>query len=121
MDNYYDRLVKNLGKLKRNVDNMTAQQREQYKRPLQKLKREISADATSAMRDFLFGGIRILSVDREGLAAFTEKAKEIMQADGKKTAKEASRVLFSTYEIDKFLEALLPLHYRIFYEAYGPV
>jgi len=34
--------------------------------------------------------------------------------------KEASRILFSTYNVDKFLEALCPVHDRVFYEGYAP-
>ena len=121
MDNFYDRLVENLGKLRRNEEKMTPQQKEQYKRPLQKLRRDIAQDATTMMKDFLCGGCRILKEDQKGIEAFTKKVKEIMEEDGEGAAKEASRVIFSTYSVDKFLEALLPIHYRILYEAYAPV
>ena len=34
--------------------------------------------------------------------------------------KEASRILFSTYDVDKFIESLCPVHDRVFYEGYAP-
>ena len=82
MDNFYDRLVENLGKLRRNEEKMTPQQKEQYKRPLQKLRRDIAQDATTMMKDFLCGGCRILKEDQEGIEAFTKKVKEIMEGEG---------------------------------------
>lgn len=120
MENYYSRMVENLGKLKRNEEQMTAEQRERYKKPLQKLKREIASDASEMMRHFLICRCRILKNDEKGMADFTENVQRILDEDAGKTSKEAGRVLFSTYDEEKFLEALLPLHYRIWYEAYAP-
>lgn len=121
MENYYGRMVENLGKLKRNEEQMTPEQREKYKKPLQKLKQAIKDDATEMMLHFLIGGCRILKSDEKGMADFIEAAQRILDEDDGKTSKEAGRVLFATYDEEKFLEALIPLHYRIWYEAYGPV
>lgn len=121
MDNYYDRMVENLGKLQRNETQMTPEQKEKYKKPLRKLKQEIADDATQMMRDFIYGGIRIPIEDKTGAEAFKKVRDEILEQDAKKVSKEASRALFKTYDLDKFMEALLPIHYRLWYEAYGPV
>lgn len=121
MEQKFDKLEQKIGKLQRNEKNMTPQQREQYIMPLRKLKMEIIRTAESIMHDFIFGGCLIPKEDSAGINIFNKKARQIIDEDGTKTAKEARDVLFSSYDISKFLEKLLPIHYRIFYEAYGPV
>lgn len=121
MDDYFDRLVENLGKLKRNEEQMTPEQKERYKKPLKKLRQEIAKDATSMMREFLFMGFRLLKGDEEVNEGFYRRANEILKEDEEAAAKNASHVLFSTYDVDKFLNSLVPLRNRLAYEAYGPV
>lgn len=121
MENYYSRMVENLGKLRRNEENMTPEQRKKYEKPLKRLKTLIANDATNAMHDFLIGGVQILKEDREGMEMFSKTLEKILAEDAEAVSKEAGRVLFTTYDVEKFLEAMIPLRNRIWYEAYGPV
>lgn len=114
-------VAKNLEKLRKNVTNMTDQQKEQYKRPLYRLKLEIARDAVTIMRKFVCAGCLIPKKDREGYETFVKEAERIMTEDGARAAREAGRILFSTFEITPFLESLIPIRERIYYEAYGPV
>ncbi|MCD8366333.1 MAG: hypothetical protein LUC83_11185 [Clostridiales bacterium] len=118
---YLSRMIKNVGKLKRNMEQMTAEQQKQYEKPLRKLKKEIMVDAMDVINDFLLTGCMILADDKAGLDDFAGQANKIIAKDGNMAIDRAFNVLFATYDMDKFMEALIPLHYRIFYEAYGPV
>ena len=121
MENYYDRLVENLGKLKRNETQMTKEQKEQYKKPLQKLKQEIADDATDAMKSFITGGMRLGedadSEDWKSVIRETEKLLDEWESEG--NLKEVSKVLFTTYDLDAFFTALCPIHTTVWFKAYG--
>ena len=119
----YERFKENLGKLQRNESQMTAEQKVKYKKPLLKLKHEIADDATEVMRNFLVSGIRLADEDRdsEDWKAVIRKSESFIDEWSKSgRMKEVSKVLFTTFDIDEFTLALLPLYYKIWYEAYGP-
>ena len=121
MEDYYNRLVENLGKLKRNETQMTAEQKEQYKKPLLKLKKEIAADATEAMKEFITMGMRLgEDPDSETWKSVIRETNRLLDdwIDRGKL-KEVSKVLFSTYDIDAFFTALCPIHTTIWFKAYG--
>lgn len=102
---------------------MTEEQKKRYAAPLKKLKHEIAKDATVVMNEFLVSGCRPMKRDKDSanwkgfIRAADGFIAEWVKAGGNK---DASKVLFKTYDIDAFLEALLPIHYKIWYEAYGP-
>ena len=119
----YERFKNNLGKLQRNENQMSEEQKEKYAAPLKKLKGEIKSDAIKVMWSFATGGCRKAKDDGESEAWKTanKKTEEVMKewsSSGK--IKKAFEVLFQTYDIEMWLVALLPLHYKIWYEAYGP-
>lgn len=119
----YNRLNENLGKLQRNESQMTDEQKKKYAAPLKKLKKQIAADATEIMRLFLMEGCRLAEEDKDSEAWKTmiRKTEGFIDDFGRSgKMKEVSRVLFTTYSLDEFYLALLPLHYKIWYEAYGP-
>lgn len=123
MANEYDRLVENLGKLQRNEGQMTEGQKKKYAAPLKKLKRQIAADASTVLRDFLVGGCRLMKRDKDSAdwKAFIRETERLIDEWVKDGGNKAvAKVLFTTYSIEKFLEALLPIHYKVWYEAYGP-
>lgn len=98
---------------------MTEAQKKQYAVQLLALKKKISKSATEICRSFLLCGIRILKEDENNEAI--ERINMILAEEIARGAlKEASRILFSTYNVDKFLEALCPVHDRVFYEGYAP-
>lgn len=119
MANIFTEIEEKLGKLRRNEEQMTEAQKKQYAVQLLALKKKISKSATEICRSFLLCGIRILKEDENNEAI--ERINMILAEEIARGAlKEASRILFSTYNVDKFLEALCPVHDRVFYEGYAP-
>ena len=119
MGNIFTEMDEMLGKLRRNEEQMTEAQKKQYAVQLLALKKKISKSATEICRSFLLCGIRILKEDENNEAI--ERINMILAEEIARGAlKEASRILFSTYNVDKFLEALCPVHDRVFYEGYAP-
>jgi len=117
--NIFTEMDEMLGKLRRNEEQMTEAQKKQYAVQLLALKKKISKSATEICRSFLLCGIRILKEDENNEAI--ERINMILAEEIARGAlKEASRILFSTYNVDKFLEALCPVHDRVFYEGYAP-
>lgn len=123
MADFYQRLTENLGKLQRNESQMTEEQKKQYAAPLKKLKEQIAQDTTEAMKAFVTMGMR-LAKDDEGSEDLEQVYKEVDRISQEHTAagtiKKASRILFTTYNLDKFFESLCMMHYDIWYKAYGP-
>ena len=119
VENIFTEIKGMLGKLRRNEEQMTEAQKKQYAVQLLALKKKISKSATEICRSFLLCGIRILKEDENNEAI--ERINMILAEEIARGAlKEASRILFSTYNVDKFLEALCPVHDRVFYEGYAP-
>ena len=119
MGNIFTEMDEMLGKLRRNEEQMTEAQKKQYAVQLLALKKKISKSATEICRSFLLCGIRILKEDENNEAI--ERINMILAEEIARGAlKEASRILFSTYNVDKFLEALCTVHDRVFYEGYAP-
>lgn len=119
MANIFTEIEEKLGKLRRNEEQMSEEQKKKFEKQLKALKIKIAKDATEICKGFILSGILILKedesdkvIDRINMILAEEKAKG--------TLKEASRILFSTYDVDKFLEALCPVHDRVFYEGYAP-
>ncbi len=111
------RLLNRLGKLQRNMQQMTPTQLVQYKNQLRKLRKEIIHDAEEAVREFLLSGWYISDSAKQ----LAEQTEYVCSApDAKKTIHAAVNVLFSTYDISRFLAELLPLKNRLKYEIYGP-
>ena len=121
MEDYYNRPVENLGKLKRNETQMTAEQKEQYKKPLLKLRKEIAADATEAMKEFITMGMRLgEDPDSETWKSVIRETNRLLDDwINRGKLKEVSKVLFSTYDLDAFFTALCPIHTTIWFKAYG--
>lgn len=119
MENIFTEIEGMLGKLRRNEEQMTEAQKKQYAVQLLALKKKISKSATEICRSFLLCGIRILKGDEDN--GVVERINMILAEEIARGAlKEASRILFSTYDVDKFLESLCPVHDRVFYEGYAP-
>lgn len=122
MADFYERLTENLGKLQRNESQMTEEQKKQYAAPLKKLKNQIAEDATEAMKQFITMGMRIAKEDKnpedwKNVIRATEKLIEEYEKSG--GIKKASKILFTTYSLDKFFEALCDIHSAVFHLAYG--
>lgn len=119
MSNIFTEIEEKLGKLRRNEEQMSEEQKKQFEKQLKALKIKIAKDATEICKGFILSGVLILKgdesngvVDRINMILAEEKAKG--------TLDKASRILFSTYNVDKFLEALCPVHDQVFYEGYAP-
>ena len=119
VENIFTEIKGMLGKLRRNEEQMTEAQKKQYAVQLMALKKKIAKSATEICRGFLLCGVRILKGDEDN--GVVERINMILAEEIARGAlKKASRILFSTYDVDKFLEALCPIHDRVFYEGYGP-
>lgn len=118
MGSGFQELTEKLGKLQRNETQMTERQKIIYAEQLKALKHKIAGLATGIAKDFILGGIRLLKQDQE---EFIAQMKTIIDQEVAAGAmKKASRVLFTTYDPEKFLEALVPFRHRVWYEGYGP-
>lgn len=122
MENTYQEFTEKLGKLQRNETQMTERQKVIYAAQLKSLKSKIAASGTEIARGFILGSIRILKADPpEKKDECIGRVTAIIDQEVKAGAmKRASNALFHTYDVDKFLEALLPIHNRVWYEGYGP-
>ena len=122
MENTYQEFTEKLGKLQRNETQMTERQRVIYADQLKALKKKVAGLATEIASEFILGSVRLLKSDTEKTKSeCIDRVKAAIDREVEAgTMKKASRVLFTTYSIEKFLEALLPIHYRVWYEGYAP-
>lgn len=119
MGNVYEEISEKLGKLRRNETQMTEEQKKKYARQLKALQKKIAEDASAIMRGFVLSGVKILKGD--GADEAIDRINKILEQErAKDEIRKASHVLFSTYDVDKFLEALIPLHDMVWFEGYGP-
>lgn len=114
----YNEFQKNLGLLKRNMEQMTPEMQTQYARQLKKLKQKIIDAAMEIGKRNMVRGLPVASVkDAEDVGRMIEW---ITVKDCNRTAKYAANVLFATYDIWKFLDVLEILRLQILYDGYGP-
>jgi len=117
MGNVYEEIGENLGKLKRNEEQMTPEQKEQYKKPLKALQKKIASQASEILQSFLLMGVRVMK--DEMTKEMEERLSGIIKEE-QPVIDRASKILFSTYDVQKFLDAALSVEERIFHEWYGP-
>ena len=121
MANIFTEIDEKLGKLRRNEQQMTDEQRVKYAGQLKALKIKIAEDARKICSSFLTGGITFLKEDaKEAEDAIIRIERIVAEENARGTFKKASRILFSTYSVDKFLNFLCPVNDRIDCEGYGP-
>ena len=72
--------------------------------------------AIDTARSFLLSGLRIRTDDSGELVSAVQR---IMDSE-KKSISKAVKEFMSNADMDSFLLSLLPVHYRIIYEAYAP-
>lgn len=108
-----------LAKLKRNLDQMTTEQRVQYKAAIDRIKREIRTDAENIYREYVTDGEIFRHSDEDSKKAI-EATKGLLDSAEDIGFKDAAiNYLFESYSLDNFLVAITPLFYKCFYEAYG--
>lgn len=121
MGTTYQEFTEKLGKLQRNETQMSERQRVIYAAQLKALRQTVADLASKMAKDFTISGIRLLTLDAPESRECISRVQAIIDQEVKAGAmKKASRVLFTTYDKDKFLEALLPIRHRVWYEGYGP-
>lgn len=110
----------NLGKLQRNMAQMSPEQKKQYAKNLQAFKKKICAEASDILSSFCTSGMRFLKTDEGGIDLVSRLLERIREEEVQNhIGKKLGTVLFQTYSLDKFLEAAIPLYNRCWYEAYG--
>ena len=121
MENIFTKINEKLGKLRRNETQMTDEQRIEFAGRLRALKIKIAEDARKICRSYLISGITLLKEDAKEVKEAISRIEMIMaEENARGTFKKASRILFSTYSVDKFLDSLCQVHDRIECEGYGP-
>lgn len=122
MENTYQEFIEKLGKLQRNETQMSERQKVIYAAQLKALRSKIAASASEFARSFILGSVRLLKADPpETKDECIGRITAIIDQEVKAGAmKKASRTLFHTYDVEKFLEALLPIRQRVWYEGYAP-
>lgn len=116
MDDFPE-LISVLDRLKRNETMMSEEQKKQYEKPLEALRRRVTSLSLKIGRAYIFSGIQLAKGDEhvwERIRAYVPD-NEIADAE-----RAALTVLFSSYNINGFLTALLPVKYKAFYLGYGP-
>lgn len=119
-DNAVSRLTANLAKLKRNLDQMSPEMRVKYKVAIDKMRSQIRLDADEAYNNFLYGGRMFLS-ERDTAFENSVQAigKIVTAADNAGFKKRAMDWLFECWDFESFINSLVPLYLRIWYEGYG--
>lgn len=118
-ENTYTQFIEKLGRLQRNETQMTDDQKLQYEAELGALKKKIAGYAAEIAREYIIGWTPL----KKDLASneCVERIQAITKSERTKAEyKAALKILFDTYDINRFLEALLPTHYRVRYEGYAP-
>lgn len=114
-------LAEKLGKLRRNEEQMTPEQKKQYAKSLMALKKQICADASDLLLSWCLGGLWVIESDQGGIEAIEYRTRRIIEEEQKNgEMKRLGKILLSTYSIGEFLAASSRLCNRIRYEAYGP-
>lgn len=107
--------------LRRNLEQMTPEQCTFYKKNLQALKVQIVNGAVGILREIVFGGLWMLENNINEEAQIVARAEKLMGTDlWKKQMRNAIRIMFREYSLQKFLEASVPLRTEIWFKAYGP-
>lgn len=122
MQNAFDRITENLGKLRRNEEKMTPEQKIQYKNQLRRLRQKITEDALSMMWTFITGDLPLAKDDKDpedwrSVIRNMEKIVDMWTEEG--GAMEAVEILLKTYDTDRFLDALCPVYDEVIAGAYG--
>ena len=113
----YTLMVEKLGRYRRNLAQMTPEQKRQFKPALDKLRGEIHSHAQRVMAEALLGGLRFA---RDDCAEPMRRVAAILRdSDVQNAMKRAEDVLFLRPEGGQFLTELVPARYRILYEGYG--
>lgn len=116
-----EELTEKLGKLRRNEEQMSPEQRRQYAKNLQAFRRQICADASAVLNDWCFGGLRVIKTDQGGIDSIIRRSRMICEKEKRDGEfKRLGRILLTTYSVDEFLDAGVRIHNRIWYEAYAP-
>ena len=111
------KLRKDLESLERNERLMSPEQKKQYALQLERRHKRIKSLALKEGRDFLFSGV-LLGDDGKYIP---ERIRSMLGQNEIADAERAAlTVLFESYDLDRYIDILTPLHYKILYQGYGP-
>lgn len=115
----YSETAEKLGKLRRNEEQMSDEQRLRYASVLKKYRREIIAGAEQILKHFWFSAL-IVEKDSRSEALCGDIQKIVNGEAAKGEMKRLKDILFQTYSLDEFLSAACRVDCKIRYEAYAP-
>lgn len=118
--NIYLETAKKLQRLGLNETKMSQEQFVRYASVLKKYRTDIIAGANEILRHFWFGGFYVKKDGQAADALCREVQKIIDDESAKGEMKRLKDILFQTYSLEKFLDAVCRVHCRIQYEAYAP-
>lgn len=117
----FQKTQEKLDKLRRNETQMTPEQKIAWKKNLQAFRNQIIAEANEIMAAFVFGDLKVLIEDDGAADQILARAKKLVETDWWKRQKDhAKDVLFRTYSLNEFLDAICRMHTEVWYKAYGP-
>ena len=125
MDDLEKKVREKLEKLKRNLTQMTEEQKERYLVPLGNLKLEIAAYVGQMTSEHWLLGYRFSKAkDPEDATAQIRCRKacnDILQTERAiNISKHAHEVMLETYDLNEYFKVLEPLNEYIFFKAYAP-
>ncbi len=110
-------LIAALDRLKRNETQMSKDQKLQYASQLDALKQHVQSMALDIGRAWLFEGMRVARRDTYAM----ERVRSVLSENEIRDAERAAlTVLFSCYDLGRYLDLLTPLRLKVFYLGYGP-
>lgn len=119
--NLYNKLSASLAKLKVNERNMTKDQKEQYKNQILNLKKQIADDGTKMMIEIIMMNIKPAQDGKteawDNMMSRVENILEQWKNAG--MLEKLSQILFKTYDINKFIEEIMPMRYEVLFKGYG--
>lgn len=123
MSEIYEKTTKNIEKLRVNEAKMTEEQKKQYEKPLNKLRKEIFYGVSEIVSDFLTAGMLPAKSEADHISdswkeAICMRKKIIKESEG--VIKKAMELAVKNYSLDECVKAVLPVRIRIWYQAYGP-
>ena len=110
-----------LDKLRRNETQMTPEQKKAWKKNLQAFRNQIIAEVNEIMTAFVFGDLKVLNEDDGAADQILARVKKLVETDWWKRHRDhAKDVLFGSYSLQEFADALCPMRTEVWYKAYGP-
>ena len=114
-------LEDNAAKLKRNLAQMSPEQKERYQAPLKALAQKVNNEVRDLLLEWTLGGYLFFEGDTEDRNAFILTCRRITEEENARgTFRAWGRAFFTSYSLSDAMTAATPFHDRILNDAYKP-